>query len=60
MILVSGASNGRTLKAEIGEEAWESLNKTVSRPFAKPSSGQIAVKIINDYGDEVLKVFDVK
>jgi adenine-specific DNA-methyltransferase len=31
----------------------------VSRPFASPETGRIAVKVINHYGDEVLKVFDV-
>ena len=48
-----------TLKAEINEEAWESLRKTVSRPFPKPESGRIAVKVINHLGDEALKVFRV-
>jgi adenine-specific DNA-methyltransferase len=49
-----------TLKAEIDEEAWESLRSSVSRPFAKPKSGRIAVKVINHLGDEVMKVFGVK
>ena len=48
-----------TLKAEIDEEAWLSLNSAVSRPFAKPSTGRIAVKVINHLGDEVMKVFSV-
>lgn len=48
-----------TLKADIDADAWASLNKTVSRPFPKPSTGRIAVKVINDYGDEVTKVFEV-
>jgi adenine-specific DNA-methyltransferase len=47
------------LKADIDPEAWESLYATSSRPFAKPETGKIAVKVINDYGDEVMKVFDV-
>ena len=47
------------LKAEIDEDAWASLNSTTSRPFPKPSMGKIAVKVINDYGDEVMKVFEV-
>jgi adenine-specific DNA-methyltransferase len=47
------------LRAEIDEEAWASLYRTTSRPFPRPESGKIAVKVINDYGDEVLKVFDV-
>jgi adenine-specific DNA-methyltransferase len=48
-----------TLKAEIDEEAWETLNSDTSRPFAKPKSGRIAVKVINHLGDEVMKVFAV-
>jgi adenine-specific DNA-methyltransferase len=49
-----------TLKAEIDEEAWKSLRSSVSRPFAKPKSGRIAVKVINHLGDEVMKVFGVR
>ncbi|MEZ5211255.1 site-specific DNA-methyltransferase [Gordonia sp. (in: high G+C Gram-positive bacteria)] len=49
-----------TLKADIDPEAWASLNKTVSRAFPRPKSGKIAVKVINDYGDEVTKVFEVR
>lgn len=48
-----------TLKAEINQEAWESLNSDISRPFPKPASGRIAVKVINHLGDEVMKVFRV-
>ncbi len=48
-----------TLKAEIDEEAWASLNRDVSRPFTRPSTGRIAVKVINHLGDEVMKVFSV-
>jgi adenine-specific DNA-methyltransferase len=48
-----------TLKAEIDEEAWESLHSDTSRPFPKPKSGRIAVKVINHLGDEVMKVFAV-
>ncbi|MEI2818524.1 MAG: hypothetical protein V9E99_19020 [Microthrixaceae bacterium] len=48
----------RDLKAEIDEDAWATLYRTVSRPFPKPTTGRIAVKVINDYGDEVLQVFD--
>ena len=50
----------RALRAEIDEAAWSSLYSTVSRPFANPESGKIAVKVINHYGDEVLKVFEIK
>jgi adenine-specific DNA-methyltransferase len=48
-----------TLKAEINEEAWEALHSDTSRPFPKPSSARIAVKVINHLGDEVMKVFRV-
>ncbi|WP_439641468.1 site-specific DNA-methyltransferase [Nevskia sp.] len=48
-----------TLKAEINEEAWATLNSDTSRPFDKPSNGRIAVKVINHLGDEVMKVFKV-
>jgi len=48
-----------TLKAEINEGAWESLHSDTSRPFEKPESGRIAVKVINHLGDEVMKVFRV-
>jgi adenine-specific DNA-methyltransferase len=49
----------RALKADIDAEAWETLHRTESRPFDKPETGKIAVKVINDYGDEVMKVFNV-
>jgi adenine-specific DNA-methyltransferase len=48
-----------TLKAEIDQEAWESLHSDISRPFPKPSTGRIAVKVINHLGDEVMKVFSI-
>ena len=49
----------RALRAEIDESAWASLYSTKSQPFDLPDSGRIAVKVINHYGDEVLKVYDV-
>ena len=48
-----------TLKAEIDADAWATLNSATSRPFPRPASGRIAVKVINHLGDEVLKVFRV-
>lgn len=48
-----------TLKAEIDKEAWDTLNSDTSRPFDKPKSGRVAVKVINHLGDEVMKVFKV-
>lgn len=49
----------RALKAEIDETAWAELNSTVSRPFPRPKHGRICVKVINHFGDEVQKVFQV-
>ena len=48
-----------SLKAEIHKEVWATLNSDISRPFPKPQSGRIAVKVINHLGDEVMKVFKV-
>jgi adenine-specific DNA-methyltransferase len=47
------------LRAEVDEDAWASLYRTESRPFAKPKSGRIAVKVINHYGDEAMRVFKI-
>jgi adenine-specific DNA-methyltransferase len=49
----------RALKAEIDETAWAELNSTISRPFRRPEHGRICVKVINHFGDEVQKVFQV-
>ena len=48
-----------TLKAEIDLDAWATLNNDTSRPFPRPASGRIAVKVINHLGDEAMKVFRV-
>jgi len=48
-----------SLRAEINEEAWATLHSDISRPFDKPKSGRIAVKVINHLGDEVMKVFRI-
>ncbi|MCF8090633.1 MAG: hypothetical protein K9L23_21560 [Desulfotignum sp.] len=47
------------LKADIDADAWATLNSGISRPFDRPGSGRIAVKVINHLGDEVMKVFRV-
>ncbi len=49
----------RALRAKIDEDAWASLYSTVNRPFPAPETGKIAVKVINHYGDEVMKVYEV-
>jgi len=57
--LLSIGGYQRALRTDIDEGAWSSLYSKVSRPFDKPGSGKIAVKVINHYGDEVLKVFEI-
>jgi adenine-specific DNA-methyltransferase len=47
------------LQAEIDEDAWATLYKDTSRPFPRPARGRIAVKVINHFGDEVMKIFGV-
>ena len=47
------------MRAEIDEAAWSAPYSTISRPFDTPETGMVAVEVINHYGDEVLKVFDV-
>lgn len=49
----------KALHAEIDEAAWDTLYATVLRPFPRPASGRIAVKVISHYGDEVLSVHEV-
>lgn len=50
----------KALRADVDEAAWSSLYSAVSRPFDLPETGKIAVKVINHYGDEVLKVYNVR
>lgn len=50
----------KALKANIDESIWEELYSTISRPFQKPKTGKIAVKVINHFGDEVMKVLEIK
>jgi hypothetical protein len=52
-------SGSSALRAEVDEAAWSALYSTKSYPFDPPTSGKIAVKVINHYGDEVLKVYPV-
>ena len=50
----------KALKADINENLWDELYSTTSRPFPKPKTGKIAVKVINHYGDEVMKVVEIR
>ena len=48
-----------TLKADIDPALWGSLHSNISRPFSRPASGRIAVKAINCFGDEAMRVIRV-
>ena len=53
-------SKGPTGEIKIGRRPSESyipIAPSTSRPFDKPKTGKVAVKVIN-YGDEVMKVFE--
>ena len=54
-----GPEFGTVSRAEIDPEAWATLCGDTSRPFPRPGSGRIAVKVINHLGDEVMKVFRI-
>lgn len=49
----------RALKAKVDEATWAQLYSTKSRPFDRPDTDKIAVKVIDHCGDEVLRVFGV-
>jgi adenine-specific DNA-methyltransferase len=48
-----------SLCGDSGADSLGSLYATTSRPFLRPASGRIAVKAVNYFGDEVLKVINV-
>jgi adenine-specific DNA-methyltransferase len=51
----------RTVETLRHEDATRrNIPSDTCRPFAKPTSGRIAVKVINHPGDEVMKVFRVQ
>lgn len=52
-------SLSKTLRTEIDVDAWSALYSNESQPFDPPSSGRIAVKVINHFGDEVMQVYQV-
>lgn len=48
-----------TLKSQIDYDTWATVNNSLSRPFEKPVSGRICVKVINHFGDEAMRVLRV-
>jgi adenine-specific DNA-methyltransferase len=63
MLVLPGADDSQAGSSapseQIDKAQWASLYSSKSYPFAPPASGKIAVKVINHYGDEVLKVYKV-
>jgi adenine-specific DNA-methyltransferase len=50
----------KALKGHYEESVWEHLSGTVSAPFEAGENGQIAVKVIDDRGNELLVVKKLK
>jgi adenine-specific DNA-methyltransferase len=50
----------KTMTVEALKHKDRRTNIPTVDPFDPPATGRIAVKVINHYGDEVLKVFDVR
>ena len=48
----------KTLKLQLDLEEWSKLNSTESIPFEIPKSKKNALKVINNFGDEILKVYN--
>lgn len=57
----TGAWNNlkRALKGEYEDDVWDSLSGTTSAPFEAGEHGQIAVKVIDDRGNELMVVKSV-
>ncbi len=58
-LISSTGRPSKALRAEIDEGAWSQLYSATSQPFDPPTTGKIAVRVINHFGDEVLKVYPV-
>ena len=46
----------KNLKAEFDPSVWEHLAGTVSEPFALGDKGRVAVKVIDERGNELMRV----
>jgi hypothetical protein len=46
--------------SRIVKDIMLAMSSLSGKPFEVPPTGKIAVKVINHYGDEVLKVYEVK
>ena len=50
----------KSLKGQFNESLWDHLAGTESEPFAAGSNGQVAIKVIDDRGNELMRVFSVE
>lgn len=50
----------RALRGTYDEAVWDHLAGTTSAPFEAGEHGQIAVKVIDDRGNELMVVKDLK
>jgi adenine-specific DNA-methyltransferase len=46
----------KALKGEFEDTVWDHLAGTTSAPFSAGESGQVAVKVIDDRGNELLVI----
>ena len=49
----------KSLKANFDDSVWEHLAGTVSEPFAPGSRRKVAVKVIDERGNELMRVKDL-
>ncbi len=49
----------KSLKGQFDDSVWEHLAGTTSEPFVADSKGQIAIKVIDERGNELMRVLNV-
>jgi adenine-specific DNA-methyltransferase len=49
----------RSLKAKFEDSVWSHLAGTISEPFALSERRRVAVKVIDERGNELMRVLDV-
>ena len=49
----------KSLKGQFNKSVWEHLAGTTSEPFVAVAEGQVAIKVIDERGNELMRVFSV-
>lgn len=49
----------KSLKGQFNDSVWEHLAGTTSEPFVADTKGQIAIKVIDERGNELMRVLNV-